>query len=391
MGKLHVQVRMHGLLIEDAVLEVATVSVIGDVDGAEVVFPGASVHIRRVGEALLVLGRELKEGDEVALDLPSLSIRLSHFRQERMAFKTHGVFDQKFFAAALVIVMIGTWMDAAYAWIERLPQVESVQEGMSLRKMVNLIQGSTEGERIAAVQVPIDGARSRLRKLEVGEGPVHRSDDKSTGVGYHRWLRVMVPNDPIVVDADQRLDIEAEDTESRRIVARAAYNTGHYRLAAWHYRWILSRHPGDGHAQLRLAWAERRQGRHRAELALYSSVLAKQPDNVLALGGMAMAQARLGHMTAAQGSFDSLAVQAPSHIYTEVTAAVLEAVRGRDDLALLSLERAIKGRNHLDREVQLELRRDIAIDPVFGSLRASRRLRSVLRKHLGAASPRGIR
>ena len=391
MGRLHVQVRMHGLLIEDCLLDVTSVMVIGDVAGSAVVFPGASVHIRRVGKALLVLGRELQEGEEVALDLPSLSIRLNHVRTERTVFKRHESFDWRFFAAALVIVLIGNWVDATNAWLERLPQGTDVEAGQPLHQMITLMQGASGGERIAAVQVPIEGARSGAREREVGEGPVHRNDDKLTGVGYHRWLRVMVPSDPMVLEADQRLDVEAEDTESRRIVAQAAYNMGHYRLAAWHYRWILDRHPGDAHAQLRLAWAERRQGRHKAELALYEAVLAEQPRSVFALGGKAMAQARLGYITDSQKSFDEMTVLAPSHIYTEVAGAVLEAVRGRDDLALLSLERAIEGRNHLDRELQLELRRDIAVDPIFSGLRSSRSLRSVLRKHLGAASPRGIR
>jgi len=391
MGKLHVQVRMHGLLVEDRLLEVVTVMVIGDVASSAVVFPGASVHIRRVGDTLLVLGRELREGDEVALDLPSLSVRLSHTRSGRVQLENNGVFDRSFFAAALTIVLIGNWADAANAWFERLPQTESAEVGTSLHQMINLIKGTAGEERIAAVQVPIDGSRIGAKERAVAEGPTHSNDDRVTGVGYHRWLKVMVPNDPMVLEADQRLDAEAEDTESRRIVAQAAYNTGHYRLAAWHYRWILDRHPGDAHAQLRLAWAERRQGRHQAELSLYTAVLGEQPDNVLALGGRAMAQARLGHLADAQVSFDNMAVRAPAHIYTEVTAAVLEAVRGRDDLALASLDRAIEGRNHLDRELQLELRRDIAVDPVFASLRASRRLRAVLRKHLGAASPRGIR
>jgi hypothetical protein len=391
MGKLHVQVRLHGLLVEDRLLDVVRVMVIGDVAGSSVVFPGASVHIRRVGHTLLVLGRVLNEGDEVALDLPTLSVRLSHIRSERVQLENNGVFDGKFFAAALVIVLIGNWADATNAWFDRLPQAESAEVGRSLHQVINLMKGTAGEERIAAVQGPIDGSRIGAKERSVGEGPAHSSDDRVTGVGYHRWLKVMVPNDPMVLEADQRLDAEAEDTESRRIVAQAAYNTGHYRLAAWHYRWILDRHPGDAHAQLRLAWAERRQGRHEAELSLYTAVLGEQPDNVLALGGRAMAQARLGQLADAQVSFDNMAVRAPAHIYTEVTAAVLEAVRGRDDLALASLDRAIEGRNHLDRELQLELRRDIAVDPVFAGLRASRRLRSVLRKHLGAASPRGIR
>ena len=391
MGRLHVQVRMHGLLVQDSLLEIPSLVVIGEVPGAEVVFPGASVHIRRVEGGLLVLGRELKEGDEASLDLPNLNVRLKHVRPERLRAKIPGVYDANFFAVALVVVLIGHWADAANGWVERLPRAATTQEGASVHKVIELIEGSSGGERVAAVQAPIEAHRTRSTAREVGEGPAHRSDDRITGIGYNRWLKVMVPNDPMVIEADQRLDAEAEDTESRRIVAQAAYNTGHYRLSEWHYRWILDRHPADAHARLRLAWAERRQGHHRSELASYEAVLLDQPDNVLALGGVTMAHARLGNSVQAQESFDRLAVQAPSHIYTEVTAAVLEAVRGRDHLALVSLERAIEGRNHLDRELQLELRRDIAVDPAFSRLRASRKLRSVLRKHLGAASPRGIR
>ena len=96
-------------------------------------------------------------------------------------------------------------------------------------------------------------------------------------------------------------------------------------------------------------------------------------------------------MDEAQDILDGLHVSAPSHPYTDVTSAVVEALRGDDSDAVRSLRRALVRRDLLDEELQVELRRDIATDPAFSGLRTQWRLRAMLRRHLGAASPQGIR
>jgi tetratricopeptide (TPR) repeat protein len=193
------------------------------------------------------------------------------------------------------------------------------------------------------------------------------------------------------MEANRRLNLDPDDSEARRIVGRAAYNAGRFRLAAWHYGQLVERFPADHHARLRLAWAERRQGLHRNELDHYEVILNRYPGHALALSGKSMAAARLGRFVEAQALVEQLHVVAPTHPYTDVTSAVLEAVRGQDNDALRSIRRAVEGRDRLDEELQVELRRDIATDPAFLPLRNHWRLRAVLRRHFAAASPRGTK
>jgi hypothetical protein len=74
-----------------------------------------------------------------------------------------------------------------------------------------------------------------------------------------------------------------------------------------------------------------------------------------------------------------------------VTAAFVEASSGQSVRAVTSLSRAVAAREALDKELQFELRRDMAIDPMFAGLRAERTLLGMLRRHLGAAAPRNTR
>jgi len=379
VGELSVQVRLNGIVVEDRVVEVKEPVVVGDYPGASLVFPGASVRVQRAGRALSVLGRTLAEGEEVELTLPRLTVVLGHTRTGP-PFMAPGIgVDGRFFAIALVVVLIGSWMDSAAAWLHRMP-------GNGDRELPVL---SEAGQQRAALTA---GSQAVAAGGAVGtDGPAHLNDDRSTRVAYHRWLRRATPEDPAALEADHRLDSNPEDSDSRRLVARAAYNEGHFGLAAWHYRQIVHAHPSEPHASIRLAWSLRRQGHHREELSLYRTVLAKQPNHALALSGKSMAELRLGMIGEANSTLDRLQMVAPTHPYTELTAAFVEASAGQSARAVASLSRAVAAREALDKELQLELRRDVAIDPVFAGLRAERALLGMLRRHLGAAAPRNTR
>ena len=114
-----------------------------------------------------------------------------------------------------------------------------------------------------------------------------------------------------------------------------------------------------------MAWAKRRAGHHSSEMDLYKEILNDQPGHPLALGGLSMCSARLGRMDAAQDLLDTLHVLAPSHPYTDLTSAVVEALRGDERDAIRSLRRVMQNRDLFDEELQVELRRDIATDPAF--------------------------
>ena len=64
---------------------------------------------------------------------------------------------------------------------------------------------------------------------------------------------------------------------------------------------------------------------------------------------------------------------------------------GSDDDAINHLEIAVARRNALPDELQIELRRDLALDPGLSAVRADPRLRAMLNRQLGAASPRPLR
>ena len=231
---------------------------------------------------------------------------------------------------------------------------------------------------------------TRLGPQGLGEGPRHLNDDGVSGTAYYRWFRRAVPVDPLSLDAGDQLVINPMNAEARRVVARAAYNADYFQLAAWHYSILKDRFPDDAGVSLRLAWAERRQGNHREEIALYEHVLNGQPAHPIALGGLSMAQARTGELEAAKATMSRLEMAAPAHPYTELTAAILSAKKGDQQDAIECLRRTIENREQLDLELQIELRRDISTDPLFAPLRADWPLRSMLRRYMGAAAPRRL-
>ena len=349
--------------------------------------PWAAREVRRVDGGLDVGGVVLDEGESVTLRKAAVEVTLSHTAR-RWTDLGSGALDRRFLAAIVVLVASGYWLDAAHHWLATQPwsaDAEQMLRGVGLEHA----DGSARPSPAAMRGQP--GERVVPSALTTTDGPLHLNDDAVTGVGYHRWFKRIVPTDPNAFQADARLDADPDDVEARRIIGRAAYNAGHDRLAGWHYREILHRYPGDDHARLRLAWAERRAGNHTDEAQLYRDVLAAQPDHPIALGGLSMAAARLGRMDEAQNILDGLHVSAPNHPYTDITSAVVEALRGDESEAIRSLRRALTRRDLLDEELQVELRRDIATDPAFSGLRTQWRLRAMLRRHLGAASPQGIR
>ena len=125
-------------------------------------------------------------------------------------------------------------------------------------------------------------------------------------------------------------------------------------------------------------------------MTLYHEVLVDHPNHPIALGGLAMAQARTGEFDRASATMSRLEIAAPAHPYTELTAAVLSAKQGNHQDSVECLRRTIVDREQLDSELQIELRRDIATDPLLAPLRADWPLRSMLRRYLGAAAPRRL-
>jgi len=391
MGRLAVEIRLFEQVIEHRVLPLTGGLVLGDSPDAKVVFPYPAFRVERENHCFRVLGAELAEGDDFTIEAETFEVVLTHTPAAWRQWRSQLQVDPRFFAITLVMVLSGGWIDAADEWLGRQPWVAKDWLATQTWHEPDGARQAEGAPEAALVRVTAESYGRAGSQVQRADGPQHLNDDRVTGVGYHRWFKRVVPNDPNALQADLRLEMDPDDIEARRIVGRAAYNQSRFALASWHYGEILERYPDDHHARLRLAWAERRQGHHQTEYALYSEILSTLPAHVLALGGSSMAAARLGRFVEAQRLLEVLHVVAPTHPYTDLTSAVLESARGQDQEALRSLRRTVERRDLLDEELQVELRRDIATDPSFSALRSHWRLRALLRRHFAAASPQGTR
>lgn len=137
MGELAVTVRLRGRVVEDRVLPVRDQVRLGERFDASVGFPGADLLVVRDGEALLVRGQRLAEGEDLRLSLGAVDVRLCHVASVPLPAEGAGRFDLRFLLAVLLVAALGTWLEAASRWAERqLPAegglqswIERVQAG----------------------------------------------------------------------------------------------------------------------------------------------------------------------------------------------------------------------------------------------------------------------
>ncbi len=372
MGDLAVTVRLNDAVIDDRVARVRHSVRIGEAADAVVSFPGADVRVTRVGPHLVVRGRPLAEGEGMGISLGAAHVTVAHTIRHRTPREWVGLYDRRFLAVAMLLMSGGAWMDTVEVQFERAAFHEP---HATLGQQAAL---SSAGEQDA----------EEVTAAVMAEGPRHESDDHLTGMGWYRWYRRAVPTDEAqVTEAWDRFRWNSDDAPARRVLARDAYAADDFEQAAWHYRWLLERHPDDHDLRLRLAWAERRRGRHQAEAELYREILATDPGHTQALSGLALSLGRQGRLDEAITLSDELQIRAPLWPYTKVTVALLEVMRGRDRAGMEALSRAYADRSLLPPELRIELRRDLALDPVLSGLRKDARLRSLIHRHLGAAGP----
>lgn len=391
MGDLSVTVRLSGHVVEQQVLRVPRVVRLGESPDAAVSFPGADFGVLRVGNRLCLRGRTLDEGDELELELGQVHVTLEHTARARLPHEWEGAWDRRFLAAVLLVVAAGSWVDAAHSWLSHRADTASTAPVARIATVLTGGVATSDPWRSAAVSHS-DGPPVPSSTVTIPDAPPHEADDRTTGTGWSRWYRRAVPEDLDQVDtARVRLSADPTDIGARRIVARAAYDADDHELAADHLRELLERSPGDRDARLRLAWAQKRQGYHRAELRQYEAILATDPGHVQALAGKTVALARLNRLGEAAGVLDHLEAAAPDSVELELAEAKLAGLRGDEEGALALLDGAYRRRDQLTQELQLELRRDLALDPSFAALRKDPRLRSLVNRHLGAAGPRQTR
>ena len=158
-----------------------------------------------------------------------------------------------------------------------------------------------------------------------------------------------------------------------------------------HYTALIDAEPDNAawlHGQAR---SQKRLGFHRGEISTWIRVLELAPDDVHAMGNRAVAHARLGDYEAADYWLVRMRGADSDDPYLYVFEAMVSAIEGDDDTALVLLEQTIASRHELPDGLQVELRRDLALDPALGSLRGDDRLQRMLSRQYGADRPRRLR
>ena len=391
MGDLAVRVCMGDYVVEDRVLRFRGVTRIGDCLDARVAFPGADIPILRMEDCFRVRGRILEEGEQLRITLGNVDVWLTHQPRFRSSVGRSSFVDGRFVAVAAMMIAVGSWVDAAEAWIDQQPLTPATHGGATLKRLALQVRDPGPRRQVAAVRVRQEG-RSLVQHVQrIADGPRHVPDDRVSRTGFYRWYRLAVPADPMARQASERLALDDRDAAARRTLANAAYNADRFDSAVWHYQVLSWADQADGGALLGLARAQRRRGHHATEIAVYRKMLETWEDHPGALAGLTTALARMGRLDEASLILEQLHVVGPDDPYSDMAAATLAALEGRDVDALEGIERAVQARAQLPLDQQIELRRDLALDPAFASLRKDRRLRALLRRHLGAAAPRFMR
>ncbi len=391
MGDLSVVVRLNGEVVEDRVIPVERIVRIGESPDAAISFPGADIAVVRMADRLAVRGRTLEEGEEMQLELGPVEVRVEHTVRANLPPEWAGLWDKRFLAAALLVTAAGTWIDAAEAWLDRQPP-DAIAAVSQVRGLFGVVGVEGAGQRATTMPAAPEAVAEPDAPPVIADGPRHIADDHLTRTGWAAWYRRLVPDDADQTwEALDRLAADPGDASARRVLARAAYDREDFELAAWHWSWLVDRFPADLDARLRLAWAEKRRGLHRHEIELCEGILLDDATHLEARAGLAVALARLNRLDEATHQIDVLESLAPLAPATELATARIAALQGQDVRALEALDRAFGARSSLPADLQLELRRDIALDPAFASLRKDPRLRSLIHRHLGAAGVRPAR
>jgi tetratricopeptide (TPR) repeat protein len=401
MGDLAVSVSLHGAPVADDLLRVRHIVRIGESPSAAVSFPGADIAVVRVGRDLAVRGRRLAEGQGIGVSLGPVRVWLEHTQRAPRSRPLHEHLDLRFLATALLVTVSGLWCETFGAALEARSGHGYVSQRVAelqLRGLLPSVSGperaGAAGGRTAAVSSSGEDGGPDLPGRALREGPEASSDDLRSGVAYYAWYRGVVPDDDgTVALAQERLARSPADQGARDILARSAYEADRFEIAAAHFRWLLDRGDsgfagGEQDLLLRLARTERRLGRHAEEAELYQRILERDPADPWALSGQATVMARLGRFDEAASLLAQARAAAPELVYLGVHAAVIAAEQGLEQRTLELLEGVVERREELAPEHQVELRRDIALDPAFARLRTSDRLRVMLARHLGAAAPR---
>ena len=127
--------------------------------------------------------------------------------------------------------------------------------------------------------------------------------------------------------------------------------------------------------------------KHILEIDCYDQALDKQPENAHALGFKAVALARVGELDSSNATLEQLKGTIQKDPFLYWVESKLDMMKGKPSTALVKLEKAVQLRNGLSSELQAELYRDIAFEPIFSALRLDGSMHQMLLRYFGADAP----
>ena len=390
MGELQVTIRYNGFVVNHQVVRVRDVVRIGDSADAKVSFPGASVAVHRVGDALDIRGRRLLRGERTGFSLGQVKVELEHLRPLRVPRPRNSPLDLRFLLLALGVTTAGMWADRLQATLLAPPKGQVALWVESASDLLPTARARERREQVAAVR-PSPEESLLSTPVAAAEGRAATNDDRVTGIAYYRWYRSIVPSTLEAELARIRLAQDPENHGHKSRVARGAYDNDDFAQALAHYQGLLESDPGNTRWLWGRSQAEKRLGFHTRELESYRLILETDPDNAGAWASGAVTLGRMGDFDAAEDWLSRALEHGRGEPYLNLYEGMLLALQGEDQQALAAIEDTVRQRNALSVGHQIELRRDLAIDPAFSSLRGGTELRSLLWRHYAAAAPRKLR
>ena len=388
MGELHVTVSYHGAVIEDCYVPVRGAVRLGEAEDARVGFPGADLTVYRVGDAYELNGVRLAPGDRTDVSRGAVQVRLEHVERLRLPRFARGHFDARFLLIAMAVTASGMWLDTLTSVAEHPAGGFIAQQYERVRSELPGGVDDRSQRTTTSVQPNAELYMLPPTRDHLIDGPPARKDDSVTGWSYYPWYRSVVPSARGSAAARGQLSAQPDDATLHAVIARDAYQSEKWEGAQHHYHWLAEEDSEEPGWLLGLALSRKRLGMHRAELETYERLLKADPENFLALGNRAVSLARQDRWSEVPEALSRMYRVAPEHPYAHVFEGTCAALQGREDEAIAHLELAVASRGLMSDDLQIELRRDIALDPALGPLRADPRLRAMLSRQLGAASPR---
>lgn len=376
MAKLHVIVSYHGQVIDDQVVKVQDSVRLGERRDAAVAFPGADILVTQVDGDICWRGRRLREGDRASLALGDFVVDVEHIWPERMNYsQAFSGLDLRFVLVLLGVTVSGMWIDTFNRITRDSPRGEFLTEIGDFRDSypedAPWIQ---QAERSAAVQ-SVESEEVFLVNPDIWDGPRAQSDDERTGVAFYEWYRRAVKI-PYVAVRD--VGVAGLSTKDHEELALAAYAADNYEASLSHFQWLEAHHPEQGKWIEGVAASQKRLGMHQLEGRSYQRILEITPDHLAAMGNRAVSLARLGRLGEAQSALDQLKTRYPYQAFSYHCEAMIFGIQGMELEALGALERLFSEFGTLPLKLQEEIRRDLALDPAFSTLRADPRLKDLL-------------